>query len=158
MINNIKYGILGLLVLIFQWMLGDIFSIYDITPSFLVIYIIYVGVNNSQLRAIWLGFILGFIMDSLTGTDMVGISALALSLVGYLAGVFNDRIVRVPIIMQYLLYTGFLIVFFFITVMISFQDSQWTAGNIVFLILLPKTIYTLGLLSGIFILLRVGAD
>ena len=158
MIDNIKYSILGLFVLIFQWMLGDIFSIFEITPSFLVIYIIYVGLTNSQLRAIWLGFVLGFFIDALTGTNMIRISAMALSLVGFLAGVFHDRIVRIPVIMQYLLYTGFLVVFFIITVLISFQDSQWTTGNTVFLILLPKTIYTFGLLSGIFILLRVGTD
>ncbi|MCF7824380.1 MAG: rod shape-determining protein MreD [Candidatus Marinimicrobia bacterium] len=158
MIDNIKYTLIGFFVLIFQWMLGDLFSIYDITPNFLVIYIVYVGLTSSQLRAIWLGFILGFIIDALTATSMIGISSLALSLVGYLAGVFHDRIVRIPVIMQYLLYTGFIIVFFIITVLISFQDSQWTVGNIVFLILLPKTLYTLGILSGSFILLRVGAD
>ncbi len=83
---------------------------------------------------------------------------MGLALVGFLAGIFHGRIVRIPIILQYLLYTGFLVVFFIITVLVSFQDSQWTAGNIVFLILLPKTIYTLGLLSGVFILLHVGAD
>ncbi len=158
MIDILKYSFLGLLVLIFQWMLGDIFTIYTITPSFLVIYIILIGLTYSQLHAIWLGFILGLIIDSLTNTQLVGISALALSLVGYLAGIFHDRIVRIPIIVQYLLHAGFLFVFFIITVMIPLQDSQWTAGNIVFLILLPKTLYTLGLLSGIFILLRVGSE
>jgi len=158
MIDIIKYSILGLLVIIFQWMLGGVFSIFGIIPSFLVIYIIYVGLTGSQLTAIWIGFFMGFVMDSLTGTDMIGITAMALALTGYLAGVFHDRIVRVPVIMQYLIYTGLLLVFFMLTVMISLQDSQWSAGNIVFLILLPKTIYTLGLLTGIFILLRVGVD
>ena len=158
MIDILKYGILGILTLIFQWMLGDIFSIYGITPSFLVVFIIYVGLTHSQLQAIWLGFILGFVLDALTGTQMIGISSLALSIVGYLAGLFHGRIVRIPVIVQYLLHAGFLLLFFILTVMISLQDSQWTAGNIVFLILLPKTLYTLGLLSGIFILLRVGTE
>ena len=158
MIDIIKYSFLGLFVLIFQWMLGDMFSIFGIVPSFLVIYIIYVGLKGSQLTAIWIGFFMGFIMDSLTGTDMIGITAMALALTGYLAGVFHDRIVRVPVIMQYLIYTGLLTIFFLLTVMVSLQDSQWSAGNIVFLILLPKTIYTLGLLTGIFIVLRVGVD
>lgn len=139
-------------------MLGDLFAIYDLTPSFLVIFIIYVGLTHSQLHAIWLGFFLGFIMDALTGTDMMGITALALSMVGYLSGIFHGRIVRIPVIVQYLLYTGFLLVFFIITVMISLQDSQFATGNIVFLILLPKTLYTLALLSGIYIILRVGAE
>ncbi len=158
MFDTIKYSILGILVLIFQWMLGDIFSISTITPSFLVIFIIYVGLTHSQLNAIWLGFFLGFIIDALTGTDMMGITALALSAVGYLAGIFHGRIVRIPVLVQYLLYTGFLLVFFILTVMISLQDSQFATGNIVFLILLPKTLYTLALLSGIFIVVRVGAE
>jgi len=158
MFDIIKYSILGLLVLIFQWMLGDIFSIYGLTPSFLVIFIVYVGLTHSQLSAIWLGFFLGFLIDALTGTDMMGISALSLSAVGYLSGIFHGRIVRIPVIVQYLLYTGFLLVFFMLTVMISLQDSQFATGNIVFLILLPKTLYTLALLSGIFIVLRVGAE
>ncbi len=158
MFDIIKFSITGLLVLIFQWMLGDLFAIYDLTPSFLVIFIIYVGLTHSQLHAIWLGFFLGFIMDALTGTDMMGITALALSMVGYLSGIFHGRIVRIPVIVQYLLYTGFLLVFFIITVMISLQDSQFATGNIVFLILLPKTLYTLALLSGIYIILRVGAE
>ncbi len=158
MFDIIKNSILGLIVLIFQWMLGDIFSIYGLTPSFLVIFIIYIGLTNSQLHAIWLGFTLGFFIDALTGTDMMGITALALSTVGYLAGIFHGRIVRIPVLVQYLLYTGFLLVFFIITVMISLQDSQFATGNIVFLILLPKTLYTLALLSGSFIVLRVGAE
>jgi len=158
MIENIKYTLIGLLVLIFQWMLGDIFSIYGITPSFLVVFIIFVGLTSSQLAAIWLGFFLGFILDALTNTQLLGISALALSITGYLAGIFQGRIVRVPILLQYLLYLGFLIVFFIVTVMVSLQDSAWATGDIVFLILLPKTIYTLGILSGIFILLHVGAE
>lgn len=158
MIDIIKYSLLGLLVLIFQWMLGDIFSIYGVTPSFLVIYIIFVGLTRSQVLAIWLGFIFGFIYDALTSTYLMGITALALSIVGYLSGLFQDRIVRIPIPVQYLLHSGFLLIFFLLTIMIPLQDSQWAAGNIVFLILLPKTLYTLGLLSGIFILLRVGAE
>ncbi len=158
MIDILKYSFLGLLVLIFQWMLGDIFSIYGSIPSFLVIFIIYVGLTHSQLQAMWLGFVLGFMIDALTGTDMIGISSLALALVGYLSGIFHARIVRIPVIVQYLLYTGFLLVFFILTVMVSHQDSQWATGNIVFLIMLPRTLYTLALLSGIFILLRVGAE
>ena len=158
MFDIIKYSIFGLLVLIFQWMLGDICSIYGLTPSFLVIFIIYVGLTHSQLNAIWLGFFLGFIIDALTGTDMMGLTALALSTVGYLSGIFHGRIVRIPVIVQYLLYAGFLLVFFIITVMISLQDSQFATGNIVFLILLPKTLYTMALLSGSFIVLRVGAE
>ncbi len=158
MFDTIKYSSLGVLVLIFQWMLGDIFSIYGLTPSFLVIFIIYVGLSHSQINAIWLGFVLGFLIDALTGTDMVGLSALALSVVGYLSGIFHGRIVRIPIIVQLLLYIGFLLVFFILTVMISLQDSQFATGNIVFLILLPKTLYTLVLLGGIFIALRVGAE
>ena len=158
LISIVKNTLIGILVLIFQWMLGDMFSIYGITPNFLVIFIVYIGLSSSQLTAIWLGFILGFIIDALTGTGMIGISSLALSITGYLAGIFQGRIVRIPIVLQYLLYTGFLLVFFVITVMISLQDSSWETGNIVFLILLPKTIYTLGILSGIFILLRVGAE
>jgi len=110
------------------------------------------------MHAIWLGFFLGFIIDALTVTDMMGLSALALSAVGYLSGIFHGRIVRIPVIVQYLLYTGFLLVFFIITIMISLQDSQFATGNIVFLILLPKTLYTLALLAGSFIVLRVGAE
>ena len=154
----IKNSILGLLILIFQWMLGDIFSLYGLTPSFLVIFIIYIGLTNSQLHAIWLGFFLGFTIDALASTDMMGITALALSTVGYLSGIFHGRIVRIPVMVQYLLYTGFLLVFFLLTVMISLQDSQFSTGNIVFLVLLPKTLYTLALLSGSFIVLKVGAE
>ncbi|NQV15710.1 rod shape-determining protein MreD [bacterium] len=158
MIDILKYSLLGLLVLIFQWMLGDVFSIFGVTPSFLVIFIILVGLTRSQVMAIWLGFILGFIIDALTSTSLLGITALALSVVGYLAGIFQDRIVRIPIPVQYLLHTGFLLVFFILTVMISLQNSQWSAGDIVFLVLMPKTLYTLGVLSAIFVLLRVGAE
>jgi len=158
MFGIIKYSVLGLLVLIFQWMLGDLFRIWDLTPSFLVIFVIYVGLTHSQVNAIWLGFFLGFVIDALTGTDMIGLSALALSTVGYLAGLFYGRIVRVPVLVQYLLYAGFIVVFYILTVMISLQDSQFAAGNIVFLVLLPKTLYTLVILTISFLVLRVGAE
>lgn len=158
MFDIIKYSILGVLVLIFQWMLGDIFSIMGRTPNFLVIFIIYVGLTHSQVHAIWLGFTLGFLIDALTATDMMGITALALATVGYLAGIFYHRIMRIPVLVQYLLYTGFLLVFFILTILISLQDSQFSTGNVFFLVLLPKTLYTLTLLIGSFIVLRVGAE
>lgn len=158
MLDTIKFILLGFLVLIFQWMLGDLFSVYGITPSFLVVFIIYVGLQRGQVLGIWLGFTLGLVIDALTSTSLMGITALALSIVGYLAGIFHGRIVRIPILLQYLLHTGFLIVFFLITVMITLQDSQWSVGSMVFLILLPKTLYTLGVLSAVFMILRVGAE
>ena len=149
---------MGVVVLIFQWMLGDMFSIYGVTPNFLVIFIIFIGLTHSQIQAIWIGFILGFLMDALTATQLMGLSALGLSIVGYLAGIFHGRIVRVPIVLQYLLHTAFILVFFMLTVMIGLQDAPWSVGNIVFLILLPKTLYTLILLIGVFVLFRVGAE
>lgn len=158
MIDIIKYSFIGFLVLVFQWMLGDLFSIFDITPSFLVIYIIYLGLTRSQVLAIWLGFTFGLVFDALTSTDLMGLSALALSAVGYLSGIFHGRIVRIPIVLQFLLNVGFLAVFFAITVLISLQDASWSIGNTVFLIMLPKTLYTLGVLSAVFMILRVGAE
>jgi rod shape-determining protein MreD len=158
MIDTIKYSLLGFVVLIFQWMLGDLFNISGITPSFLVIYIIYLGLIRSQTLAIWLGFVFGLTIDALTSTHLMGITALSLSLVGYLSGVFHGRIVRIPIILQYLLHVGFLAVFFSLTVLISLQNSDWSIGNIVFLILIPKTLYTLGVLGAVFTILRVGAE
>jgi len=158
MIDIIKYGVVGFLILIFQWMLGDLFSILGITPSFLVIYIIYLGLIRSQVLAIWLGFTLGLVFDALTSTHLMGISALSLAMVGYLAGIFHGRIVRIPIILQFLLHIGFLAVFFSLTVLVTLQNSEWSMGNIVFLILLPKTLYTLGVLGAVFMILRVGSE
>ena len=158
MIDILKYSFLGLLVLIFQWMLGELFGIRGITPDFIIVFIIYLALMRGQILAIWIGFVLGLILDSLTSTHLMGLSSLAMASVAYLAGMFHGRIVRIPIFFQYLLHTGFLFLYFLLSVLITYQDADWGIGNTVFLILIPKTLYTLSILILSFMVLRVGND
>lgn len=158
LMRQVKYPLIGLLVLVAQIMLLGKLEIFSVTPDFLVIFIIYTGLISSQLLAIWLGFVLGFLADAVLATQLAGLSALGLSITGYLSGLFQVRIVRIPILLQYLLHLAFILLYFLITVTLYFQDSGWSVGSIFFLIVLPKTLYTYLLLILSFIILRVGMD
>lgn len=158
MISLIKFPLFGFLILIIQFMLGGKLDIAGIGPNLLVIFIIYSGLRSNHLMAIWLGFVLGFLFDSLTGTQLLGISSLALAVVGYLSGLFQTRIGRIPILLQYLIHLGLLLAYFTMTIAVYLQDSAWTVGSVFFLIMLPTTFYTYVILILAFIVLRVGSD
>jgi rod shape-determining protein MreD len=154
----IKFPLLGLVVLIVQFMLAGRLDIAGISPNFLAIFIIYAGLRGNQIMSIWLGFLLGFLLDALTSTQLMGLTSLGLVVVAYLAGLFQTRIGRIPILIQYLIHLGLLLAFFAITILVYLQDSQWGVGSVFFLIMLPTTFYTYALLIISFVILRVGSD
>jgi len=158
MIDLLKYPVYGSLVLILQIMLVGNLAIRGITPDFLVVFIIYAGLMGNPVLVIWLGFFLGFFFDAVSGTHLFGLTALALAITGYLSGLFQVRIVRIPILLQYLLHLGFVLVYFSILVFVYLQDADWNLGSVFFLVLVPRALYTYFILVASFILLRVGAD
>ncbi len=158
MIRTAKYPLIGIVVLIAQIMLQGKLDIAGIGPNFLVIFIIYTGLKSNQTMTIWLGFLFGFLYDAVSGTQLIGLSSLALTVIGYLSGLFQVRIGRIPILLQYLLHLGFLLVYFALTILVYLQDSQWSVGTIFFLVMIPSTFYTYVLLVLSFLTLKVGSD
>lgn len=79
------------ILIILQFVIPKYFSIVNIYPNFILIYIVYIGLNKGSLKGELTGFFYGLIWDILS-TDIFGIRALTFTLSGYLSGMFNKKL------------------------------------------------------------------
>lgn len=78
---------LSLVVLLVQTMIVPHLAIVSIVPDLVLIWIVYVAIAHGQVAAMTTGFLLGLLLDVLSsGENMLGLSALAKTLAGFLAG------------------------------------------------------------------------
>ncbi len=75
----------GFVLLILQAGLGPIITIGEARPSFLIPFVVYVGLRSGPIWGTLAGFILGLTIDSL-GQLPLGISAVAYSTAGFFSG------------------------------------------------------------------------
>ncbi len=66
------------------------FTIAGIMPNLFVVFILFIGLFSNKYMGIIYGIIFGFIIDLLLNQP-IGLSAIGLGIVGYLAGVFDKN-------------------------------------------------------------------
>jgi rod shape-determining protein MreD len=79
------YALVLLVALVLQTSLIDLVSIKGIRPDFLLIALTYLGLSEGRSKTTVFGFLAGILEDSL-GAGLLGISALAKSVAGFIAG------------------------------------------------------------------------
>ena len=78
---------LSLVCLLVQTTLVPYIAIATIVPDLILIWIVYVAIVRGQIPAMTVGFLLGLLFDVFSGGDnMLGLSALAKTVAGFLAG------------------------------------------------------------------------
>jgi hypothetical protein len=86
----IKYALVSVVLIILQTTLVHLLNLEGIIPDILAIWVIYIALMNGQMEGTLWGFSVGLVLD-MTSPDFVGLSALAKTICGFLAGYFyND--------------------------------------------------------------------
>jgi rod shape-determining protein MreD len=82
----------SLLILLVQTTIIPHIAIVSIVPDLVLIWIVYVALAYGQIQAMTTGFLLGLLLDVLSsGETMLGLSALAKTASGFLAGYYYNE-------------------------------------------------------------------
>jgi rod shape-determining protein MreD len=88
----IGYILVSLLLLLLSTTLVKFLAINEIVPDILLVWIVYIAIREGQIAGMTAGFLLGLVVDLLSGPDgMTGVSALAKTVAGFLAGYFYNE-------------------------------------------------------------------
>lgn len=79
------------ILIILQFIIPKYFSIINFYPNFILIYIVYIGLNKGSVKGEFTGFLYGLFWDILS-TDIFGIRTLTFTISGYLSGRFNKKL------------------------------------------------------------------
>lgn len=94
---------------ILQTTVSPLISVLGITPDFLLVALFFFALQTDVLPALLVGFVLGLFQD-IYASAMIGQNALAKTLLGFLIGMFNERVMRTdPLIKSILLIFAFLL-------------------------------------------------
>ena len=86
----LRYGAVTFVLLIIQTTIVPFTSISNIIPDILMVWIVYVAVRLGQIPATVIGFSIGLVMDLISG-QFIGLSALAKTIAGFIAGYFYNE-------------------------------------------------------------------
>jgi len=102
MLNAVKIILPYLLLIVIQFVLPKYFSLTNIYPNFIIMYVLFVALNKGAMSGQITGFFYGFTWDVLS-TDIFGVRALTLTICGHFAGKFNKKLNKDQAIVQILL-------------------------------------------------------
>jgi rod shape-determining protein MreD len=86
----VKYALVSIVLIILQTTLVHLLNLEGIIPDVLAIWVIYIALMNGQLEGTLWGFGIGLVLD-MTSPDFIGLSALAKTICGFLAGYFYNE-------------------------------------------------------------------
>lgn len=87
----IRHGGLIALIFLLQLVLSNWISIGGIRPDFICIMVLYYAVQMGNFYGVILGFILGFLMDSVSSGDAFGLTMVSYVVMAYFAGMVTSR-------------------------------------------------------------------
>ena len=114
-------------LIILQFIVPKYLAIVNFYPNFILIYIVYIGLNRGSIKGELTGFFYGLIWDILS-TDIFGIRALTFTISGYISGRFNKKLDKNQVLTQ-------IIVMFLSLVVVQFGTS------LIYLIVHTETSY-----------------
>lgn len=84
--------LLSLVCVLVQTILVRFIGVADIVPDIPLLWIVYLGIRRGQIPATLAGFLIGLLLDLLSGADgLVGLSALVKTAGGFIAGFFFNE-------------------------------------------------------------------
>ena len=88
----IFYVLVSLLLVIVQTTVCKFLAIGTVEPDILILWVVYVALREGQIASTTAGFFLGITIDLISGGEgMLGLSALAGSVGGFIAGYFYNE-------------------------------------------------------------------
>lgn len=94
--DQIKYGLLLALLMLFSMKFSDLYSVYNVKPDLLLIFMIRKSLNDPkpQNAVLW-GFFTGIIQDLIIG-DVIGITSLTYSIVCFFIAFYKRTATYLP--------------------------------------------------------------
>jgi rod shape-determining protein MreD len=141
----IKWIALFFAAFVLQTTIVPAISIMGVKPDLLVLFLFMLAIKVGILPAIYIGFVIGLVQD-LYSPSILGQSALAKTVAGFFAGLFNEKVMRLDPLFQ-----GVLLIFtFFVNDIVIFMvqfikvEAHFTAiFPELFTYTLPRALYTL---------------
>jgi rod shape-determining protein MreD len=137
---------LSLLFLIVQTTVIRHIAIGTIVPDIVLVWIVYLGITRGHAHATIAGFLLGFLLDILSGPEsMLGLSSLAKSVAGFATGyTFNANKTEQTLsgLTFVLILFGVSLVHNLLYFLIFLQGIDFSWNDVVLFHGLPTTIYT----------------
>jgi len=146
----LKYSIIFLVFTILQTTFCNFISIRGIAPDLIVLFIIYISIKEGGLVGVYTGFAAGISFD-VYSPQVLGTGAMANSIIGYLAGLMDERTLKIDD--KYKIGIVFFAAVLHDTILYSAIHSISAAFETAFLpLILPSSLYTT-LAGGIFIII-----
>lgn len=143
MVYNIRYFLVGFVILLIQTAIVPLIEIEGVTPDLMTIFIVYVALKNGQIAGTVAGFISGLLMD-LAINFVPGLSAFSKTVAGFVAGYFYSK-TKIQVNTETLRFSA--IVIFISTVdniayfLVDILGNSFS-GVAIFKLIIGKTIYT----------------
>jgi rod shape-determining protein MreD len=102
--DQVKYGLLLLIIMVFSLKFSALYSVYSVKPDLILIFLIRKSLNDPKphTTVLW-GFSAGMILDLLIG-DVIGISSLSYSIVCFFTAFYKRTVAYLPGYKRALLY------------------------------------------------------
>jgi len=132
----------SLVAIFIQILLGPWMTIREIRPDFLLILVMFIGLNQGKVSGQLYGFGIGLVADAIGLGSFIGLSALAKTIAGFGAGMLYRRRSR----LNPVLFHGFeiliIVIHYAIIYTINFKGVDISAQVMGLRYILPSVIYT----------------
>ncbi|MDZ7363328.1 MAG: rod shape-determining protein MreD [candidate division KSB1 bacterium] len=141
MIRLVKYALMFIFLILLQTTLIPLLSIQDIYPDLLLIGVVITGIRHGATPAILAGCLAGFVQDAAV-TQLYGLSSLAKSVAGFVAGYFSREKLKYnfPITLSVVAATALTNTVLYQS--IYYFSSNISMGWIILRYIIPHFIYT----------------
>lgn len=140
-----KWIAIFFLVFILQTTIIPAISIYNIKPDLLLLVLFMLAIKTGVIPGLYVGFFLGLAQD-IYSPAILGQNALAKTLAGFFAGLFNEKVMRLdPLFQAVLLVLSVLVgdLVFLLVQMVKCGGSLKMFSLDMVISVLPRAIYTL---------------
>ena len=137
----------GLIILLFvlQTTVIPLIAIFGIKPDLILLVLCFVAFKTDVVPALFIGFFLGLVQD-FYAPEILGLNALAKTIAGFFAGIFNEKVMRIdPIFQLTLIFLTFLLhdLVYFTVQLLKSELSFHYFGIELVTSTLPRACYTL---------------
>ena len=155
--NNLgwlKVLVMFILVFALQMTVAEWLGFFDISPDFVVIFIVAVAIRMGPTAGCLWGFVAGFTQDVYAPVEWLGANSISMTVLGFAVGQLEERFLSLNLPAK----VGVLGLGFFVCDMIYFAITGLSKDVVTNMFLtksLPECIYTM-LIGGIFFYLDLG--
>lgn len=143
--TTLKWFALFFIAFVLQSTLMPFVSIYSIKPDLLVLVLFMLATKTGIMPAVYVGFFIGLSQDVYSPL-ILGQNALAKTVAGFFAGLFNEKVMRLDPIVQSIILVLTVILsetVFLIVEIVKSSGSLQSFGTEMFTAVLPRALYTL---------------